>query len=180
VRGSLREHGLRRVPSPHPLPARGARERTAARAARRRCSFSLSPFLRGEGGVRGFLREHGARRVANAGTHSHGPNFFSTCGGPGILNNICPRSWVRAFALLSQGRHGGSRCFRRCFCSARDATRTDRGRTIRRGVQNWPGCAGGAGQSERRLLGLFRSKRSCLKTSPGLIMSGGGGLFRAP
>jgi hypothetical protein len=48
------------------------------------------------------------------------------------------------------------------------------------GVQNWPGCAGGAGQSERRLLGLFRSKRSCLKTSPGLIMSGGGGIFRAP
>jgi len=28
--------------------------------------------------------------------------------------------------------------------------------------QNWPGWAGGAGQSDRRLFGLFRSNKSCL------------------
>ena len=45
------------------LSPQAGRGSAAPSVRQRRCSFSLSPFLRGEGGVRGSLREHSLRRV---------------------------------------------------------------------------------------------------------------------
>jgi toxin ParE1/3/4 len=45
--------------------------------------------------------------------------------------------------------------------------------------QSWPGCAGGLGQSDRRLFGLFRSNRSCRKIKPLLGLPIVDGIFRA-
>ena len=44
--------------------------------------------------------------------------------------------------------------------------------------QNWPGCAGGLCQSDRRLFGLFRSNKSCLKIKPLVGALIDGGIFR--
>jgi hypothetical protein len=109
------------------------------------------------------LRRH--YRIAGRCVAGHQPF------GDGILV-LDPRP--RISALLTQVGHRAmsEKCQTRTnrFVDARErgrlAATTQPGSRRSADFQNWPGCAGGLCQSDRRLFGLFRSNKSCLKIKP--------------